>query len=41
MSGILTGITTAGQSGTDSNDNEVVHHTPQISRAEASPSDAA
>ena len=40
MDGILTGITTPGRSGSESNSNEGVLHTPQISRTRASPADA-
>ena len=39
IEGILTGTTTLGQSGSGSNDNEGVLHTPQISRIGTSPSD--
>ena len=37
---ILTSTTTLGQSGPQSNGNERVLYTPQISATEASPSDA-
>ncbi len=37
---ILTGTTAPGLSGPGSNSNEGVPHAPQISRIEASPSDA-
>ena len=37
--GIPTGRATPGKSGTESNNNEEVFHTPQISRTWASPLD--
>ena len=40
MDGTLTGTTTLGQSGSESNGNEGVLHTPYISRIGDSPYDA-